>query len=456
MNPGTVRENRITEGVIWKEMLRYAIPLMVGNLFQQLYNTVDSIVVGRFVGTNALAAVSSVMFVILMIIGFVMGLANGASVLMSQRYGARDAEGTQKTIHTAFTAMFFGGILIAVVGVLLSPAILRLIHTPAEVLPDATLYLRIYFLGGPVLILYNVGASMLQAVGDSRRPLRILITSCIFNIILDVLLVVVFSLGVAGVAIATLAAQALSAFLAIRALMSDDDIYRVDPRKLGIDVPTLRRIVGIGLPAGIQQTIISLSNMIVQGYVNGFGAAAVAGIGAYNKIDAFVIMPVMSLNLAATTFVGQNLGAGRQDRVKTTVKTVFGLGQVITITLSVILGFGCRYVLGLFTKDEQAVSYGLLYMSYLVPYYFILALFQNAAAIIRGAGETFVPMVILISGNCVFRILYLVIANHIAPTIDVTLACYPVTWVATGAAMLLFLWKGNWLRKFQREAQRQA
>ena len=306
----------MTEGVIWKQLLAFSMPLLVGNLFQQLYNTVDSIVVGNFIGSEALAAVGSSNSLINLIIGMFMGIATGAGVIISQYYGAKDEQKLHWAVHTCMALSLIGGALLIVLGVLLSPLILRLMGTPEEVMPNSVAYLRIFFCGSLFNLVYNMGAGVLRAVGDSRRPLYYLCVSSVVNIILDMVFVVVFRMGTAGVGYATVIAQAVSSVLTVRALMKTEDSYRLVPSRIRIDRRMMKRILKLGIPSGIQQSIISLSNVIVQANINGYGAAAMAGYGAYSKVDGFAMLPLQSFCMASTTFTGQNIGAKKARRVK--------------------------------------------------------------------------------------------------------------------------------------------
>ena len=306
----------MTEGIIWKQLIAFAVPLLLGNLLQQLYNTVDSIVVGQFIGSDALAAVSSSNSLINMVIGMFLGIATGAGVIISQYYGARNEKKMQDAVHTAISLCFIGGIILIVVGITFSPAILRLMGTPENVMANSVVYFRIFFAGSLFNLTYNMAAGILRAVGDSKNPLYFLAASSIANIILDILFVVVGGMGVEGVAYATVIAQALSMVLCLRTLSRTDDIYKLDLKKLSLKPSMVKMILVTGLPTGLQHSIISLSNVIVQANINAYGAMAMAGFGSYLKIDGFAQLPMQSFCLAATTFTGQNIGARKPDRVK--------------------------------------------------------------------------------------------------------------------------------------------
>ncbi len=448
-----VSYNRITDGVIWKELLRFSAPLLLGNLFQQLYNTVDSVIVGRFIGTHALAAVGSAFPIINMIIGFFMGAAAGAGVVLAQNYGAAEKEETHKTVHTMFCLMTLCGLFVTVVGYFLTPWIIRAISTPKEVESYSILYLRIIFLGSTFLVLYNTAGGALRSVGDSKRPLYYLIVASVINIILDLLFVVVFHWGIAGAAAATVVAIAISAVLSIRAMMRTDDIYQLRLRDLRIYGATLRQIIRIGLPTGIQQTIISFSNTIVQRYFNIYGAAAVAGVGAYNKVDGLIIMPVMSLSLAATTFVGQNIGAKKYHRVRVTARAVFLMAAICCGALSLVVWAMLSPILHIFTDDGEAIAYGMQYAYWLLPAYIVLGFVQCGGNLIRGSGESFMPMFISVLNFCVLRVVWLVVSGRLFPGFDMVCAGYPLTWATAALMTAVYYFRGNWLRRFTEQEE---
>ena len=339
----------MTEGTIWKQILFFAIPLILGNLLQQLYNTVDSIIVGNYVGSNALGAVGASTSLITLLIAFSQGAAVGAGVVVSQFLGARNKKSVESAVHTALTIAGILGIVLTAAGILFTPTLLKWMHTPDEIIGEATLYLRIYSGGLIFNVLYNMAAGIINAAGKSRRSLQYLAVASVTNIILDLILIRGLNFGVEGAAIATDISQLVSSILALSFLMRVKDSYRVSIRKLGIRKDMALKIIKIGLPAGIQNMAISFSNVLVQSSINGFGALAVAGFGAYLKIDGFNILPVLSFSMAATTFVGQNYGAGRMDRVKKGMLTTLGMSVIYTVCIGVILMIFSRPVIGLFT-----------------------------------------------------------------------------------------------------------
>lgn len=435
----------MTEGVIWKQLIFFSIPLLIGNLFQQLYNTVDSIVVGRFIGSEALAAVGSSTPLINLIIGMFMGIAVGAGVIISQYYGAKSGEKMGWAVHTSIALSIIGGLGLSVVGIACSPLILSWMKTPESVMVPSVLYFRIYFLGSLFNLLYNMGAGILQAVGDSKRPLLYLCIASVTNIVLDILFVGVFHMNVDGVAYATIISQFISAALVMAALMRTDDIYRVELKKIRIDVRMMKRILRLGIPSGIQQSIISFSNVIVQANVNVFGPMAMAGFGAYNKIDGFVILPTQSFCMAATTFTGQNIGAGRLDRVKKGMKQGTVICLVVSALISVLLFFEAGRVLEIFSSDSGVIRYGLITMYIMVPFYAILSIHQILMGTLRGAGKSMQTMLISVGNMCVLRIIYISMVVPMLHSYEAVIWCYPVTWITTVLMDFAYMKWGKWL-----------
>ncbi len=435
----------MTEGVIWKQLLLFSFPLLIGNLFQQLYNTVDSIVVGNFIGSQALAAVGSSNSLINLIIGMFMGIATGAGVIISQYYGARDEKKLSWAVHTCIALSLIGGVLLSVLGVALSPLILGWMGTPEDVMDNSVIYFRIFFSGSLFNLLYNMAAGILRAVGDSKRPLYYLCVSSVINIILDLVFVVIFSMGIAGVGYATIIAQAVSAVLAILALMGTKDIYRVELKKIAIDYRMMKRILAIGIPSGLQQSIISLSNVIVQANINVYGSAAMAGYGAYNKIDGFVMLPLQSFCIAATTFTGQNIGAGRKDRVKRGIFEGLAISFSYTLILSPILYWKTGDLLQIFSSDPEVLNYGVTVFTILLPFYCLLSVHQILMGTFRGAGKTMVTMLIGVGNMCVLRMIYINGLVPFFPSFEAVMLCYPITWTTTTLMDVLYCWKGKWM-----------
>lgn len=436
---------RMTEGSIWKSLLLFSIPLLIGNLFQQLYNTVDSIIVGNLVGKEALAAVGSSNSLINLIVGLFMGIATGAGVIISQYYGAKKKEHMHWAVHTSIALSIIGGAILIVLGIVLSPWILEMMGTPDSVMPNSVLYLRIFFCGSIFNVVYNMGAGILRAVGDSKRPLYYLCIASVVNIILDLLFVAIFHMEIAGVALATIIAQAVSAVLVLIALIKDQDIYQLHIKEIRIDSKMTGRILRMGIPTGLQSAIISLSNVIVQANINFFGENAMAGCSSYIKIDGFVILPIMSFGMAAMTFVGQNIGAGKLDRVKNCVKSGLLLSEIYTIVISILLFLTGNYILAIFTPDADVISCGVTMMRTLVPFYWMLTITQYLAGVFRGAGKATTTMLLLVGNMVGVRMIWVNIMTPIFPKLTTVLLGYGVSWITAMLCTLLYLWKGNWL-----------
>lgn len=441
----------MTEGVIWKQLLAFSLPLLVGNLFQQLYNTVDSVVVGNFIGSDALAAVGSSNSLINLIIGMFMGIGTGAGVIISQYYGAEEKQKLHWAVHTTMALSIIGGFLLIALGVLLSPLILALMGTPESVMPGSVAYLRIFFCGSLFNLVYNMGSGVLRAVGDSKRPLIFLCISSVINIVLDLLFVVVFQMGTAGVGYATVAAQGVSALLTVRALVRTDDSYRLELNKIKIDRRMMARVLKIGIPSGIQQSIISLSNVIVQANVNSFGAAAMAGFGSYSKIDGFAMLPLQSFCMAATTFTGQNIGARKSRRVKQGVFQGLVISMIYTILISIILYLNAERILRVFSPDQDVIAYGYTSMLILLPFYWTMAIHQILMGSIRGSGRTMVTMLIGVGNMCILRMIYINLLVPFFPSFEAVMWCYPITWLTTMGMDCIYSWKAKWIPKGKEE-----
>ncbi|MDO4293061.1 MAG: MATE family efflux transporter [Eubacteriales bacterium] len=435
----------MTEGSIWKTILFFSVPLILGNLLQQMYNTADSIIVGNVVGSNALAAVGSSTALINLLIAFSQGAAVGAGVVVSQFLGAQNREGVQDAVHTALSIAALLGVALSVAGILLSPQLLEWMRTPEEVMKESVAYLRIYSAGLVFNVIYNMAAGILNAVGNSRRSLLYLAVASVTNIVLDLVLVAGLSMGVAGAAVATDISQALSGFLTILFLIRVPQSYQVKLGRLGIKKEMAGKIVRVGLPTGIQNMVISFSNVLVQSSVNGFGAAAMAGFGAYMKVDGFNILPVMSFSMAVTTFTGQNIGAGRTDRVQKGMWVTILMGFLYTVATGALLLIFSRSVIGLFSRDAAVIDYGVQAMKYFCPFYFLLSIMHGLAGTIRGTGRSVPPMVILLASLCVFRIFWIWLVLPLFHTIDGVFVLYPVSWAVGVVLMILYAWKGRWL-----------
>ena len=437
----------MTEGVIWKQILAFSLPLLVGNLFQQLYNTVDSIVVGNYVSSQALAAVGTSNSLINLIIGMFLGISVGAGVIISQYYGAKNHRKLSWAVHTCIALSISGGLGMIVLGVWLSPIILVWMNTPADVLADSTTYLRIYFCGSLFNIVYNMGSGILRAVGDSKRPLYYLIASSLTNVVLDLLFVLAFHWDVAGVAIATIISQGVSAVLVMWNLMRTKEPYRVEIKSIRIDKRMMKRVLMVGIPSGIQQSIISLSNVIVQSNINVYGSAAMAGFGSYSKVEGFIMLPLQTTCMSATTFTGQNIGAKKYDRVKKGIIQGMIMSAIYTVAVSLVLYFFGGEVLKIFSSEPDVIRFGQEAIGIIVPFYLTMTVHQIIMGTLRGAGKTFVTMLIGVGNMCILRMIYINCLVPFFPSFHAVVLCYPITWITTMLMDVLYCWKAKWLPK---------
>lgn len=444
------------EGPIWQGLISFAVPIFLGNLFQQLYNTADTLIVGNFIGKEALAAVSSSGNLIFMMVGFLNGMAMGAGVLISKYYGAKDTERMRTAIHTDLAFGVLAGLLLTVLGVALTPYILRLMGTPENVLPSSIDYFRTYFFGSTAVFLYNIATGILQAVGDSRHPLYYLILSSAINVALDLVFVAGFHWGVASAAAATVISQAVSAILCLLQLTRTKEIYRVEIRKIRINWPMLKMIVRFGLPSGVQNSVIGFANVIVQTNINAFGDSAMAGCGSYSKIEGFAFLPVTCFSMALATFVSQNLGARQHDRVKRGARFGIICSMVTAEVIGVLIWALAPFLIALFNSDPEVVAYGVRQARVISFFYCLLALNHCIAGVLRGAGKASVPMLIMLLCWCVLRVSYITVAVRIVPDIVMIFAAYPLTWSVSAVFFLLYYFKVDWLHNFDRlDAARQ-
>lgn len=439
--------NLMTEGNILKKIFFFSVPLILGNLFQQLYNTVDSIIVGNYVGKGALAAVGSSTSTINLLIAFSQGAAVGAGVVIAQYLGAKEKQKVEEAVHTAMGIAIALGMILTVLGIALSGTILRLMDTPGDVIEQSNLYLKIYFAGVVFNVIYNMGAGILNAAGNSKRSLIYLCYASVINIVLDLLLIRVLKMGVEGAAIATDISQIASSVFVVAYLMRTREDYKIQLKKLKIHKNMAYGIIKVGLPTGIQNMVISFSNVLVQSSVNGYGSSAVAGFGAYTKVDGFNILPVMSFSMAVTTFTGQNIGAGKIDRVKKGMWITMAMGVVYTITTGCLLLIFSEPIMRLFTQDKEVIEYGRQAMYYFCPFYFMLSIMHALAGTIRGTGKSIPPMIILLTSLCVFRVIWIIFVLPHFSAIDGIFVLYPVSWAVGLVLMILYAWKGKWLLK---------
>lgn len=436
---GGQRDVDMTEGNIVRHLIGFAVPLLIGNIFQQLYNTVDTWVVGNFVSNEAFSAVGTVGPIINTLIGFFLGLSSGASVVIAQYYGAKRPDKVHDAVHTAIVMTLLLGVVFTVLGLQLIPPMLALMKTPSEVLPESTAYLTIYFAGVIGLMLYNIGAGVLRAVGDSTRPFYFLVISALLNTGLDLLFVIVFGMGVAGVALATVLAQGVSALLVVITLMRSDACIRLRLKDLRIHTEMLKKILRVGIPAAVQMAITSFSNVFVQSYINVFGADCMSGWTAFNKIDQLILLPMQSISLAATTFVSQNLGNNLVERAKRGTRIANGMAVAATAIILLPVMLFAPPLVAFFNSKPEVVDFGVLFLRYISPFYIAMCFYQIYSAALRGAGNSRGPMIIMLLSFVVFRQCYLfVMANYISNTILPIAMGYPAGWVLCTVTTMLY------------------
>lgn len=439
----------MTEGPIWRLLVVFALPLLLGNLFQQLYNTVDSIILGNFVGKEALAAVGSTTAMCNTLINFFNGVSIGAGVIISGYFGARDDEGLHSAVETTVMIALVIGLAASLISIPFVPLMLNLISTPADVIGPATAYLRIYFMGVIFLFTYNMGSCILRAVGDTKRPLRFLMTSSLLNIALDLLLVVKLDMGIAGAAIATIASEAVSATLVCCSLMRTREVYRLTLHDLHINWPVLRRILIVGLPVGIQQSLTAFSNTFVQAYINRFDSSAiVAGWSTHIKVDQFAILPSQSIGQSTTTFVSQNLGAGKIGRAKQGVRTAVVMGVGVLLFISALMFFAAGGLARLFNPEPDVIYYGTLFIVITVPFRLFSAMNQCYAGAMRGTGDSRGPMLIMLFSLVVVRQVYLYLITQFFNNVYTVGFGYPVGWIASALIGCWYYHHSGWERRY--------
>ena len=445
--------NSLTEGPIWKGILLFALPILLGNVFQQFYNTFDSWCVGNFIGEDALAAVGSSGSLIFMLVGFFNGVAMGAGVIIARYFGARDYSAMRRAIHTDVAFGLVSGIVLSVIGVAFSPAILRWMGTPAEVMTQSVSYFRFYFCGAIFTVMYNIFVGILHALGDSRHPLIYLMISTMVNVVLDLLFVAVFHLGVGSAALATTISQGISAVLCCNRLMKLEKELRLVPGDIRFDRESLGKIIRYGLPSGVQNSVIALANLVVQSNINAFGKEAMAGCGAYSKIEGFAFLPVTCFTMALSTFVGQNLGAKQYDRVKKGV----GFGITCCMLLAELVGLAFYFfapgLIGFFNDAPAVVDFGSRHMRTICLFYFLLAFSHCMAAILRGAGRATVPMATMLVCWCLIRVSYITVAVRFVSELTTVSWAYPITWTCSGIVFLIYFLKADWMHGFDKEGK---
>ena len=439
MRVTAMSKNQITEGVIWKQLLFFFFPILLGTLFQQLYNTADTVVVGRLVGTHALAAVGrSTGQIVNLVVNFFVGLASGATVIIARYYGARDRIKLNNALHTAIALSIVGGIVTGIAGILLTPSLLKMMNTPADVIEGSTMYLRIYFAGIIFVFVYNIGSGILRAVGDSKRPLYFLIVCCFLNIFLDILFVVYLKLGVKGAAFATVISQAVSALLVILSLTKSVDIYRLRPNKIRFYKSLLIAIITIGLPAGLQSVMYGISNIIIQTSLNSLGTETVAAHTAFAKIDAIYWMISGAFSVSIITFIGQNYGARKFDRMKKSIKVCLLMDLIASLLLTTVMLLAGPYLLRLFTSDQEVIEIGMQIIHIIAPSYALFIFIEILSSSLRGMGNVVVPMLMTCGGVCVLRILWIFIFVRTHLSVTTILMSYPISWGFTAVLFIIY------------------
>ena len=438
LTPKRGKDVDMTQGNITKHLISFALPLLVGNIFQQLYNTVDTWVVGRYVSNEAYAAVGTVGPVVNMLIGFFMGLSTGAGVVISQYYGAKRHEDVSRTVHTAICMTLILGVIFTGVGLSMTPLMLRLMKTPENVMPQSTAYLSIYFSGILGLMLYNIGAGILRAVGDSKRPFYFLVFCAIMNTVLDLVFVLGFRMGVEGVALATILSQAMSAILVLITLLRTEECIKLEIRKLRPHWDMLKKIFRVGIPAALQMTITSFSNVFVQSYINFFGDNCMSGWTTYAKVDQLLFLPMQSIALASTTFVGQNLGCNQVERARKGVAQAMVLAVSSTIILMIPVMIFAPQIVAFFNNKEEVVYYGSLLLRWISPFYVLCCFNQIYSGALRGAGNSKAPMIIMLTSFVAFRQLYLFIMSRVCNEVIPIAMSYPAGWLLSSSLTFIY------------------
>lgn len=438
----------LTQGPIGRGLLLFALPMFIGQLLQQLYNIADAWVVGNFADNDSFAAVSSTGSMTFLVIGFFNGVAIGGGVIISKYFGAKNDEAVEKSLHTDFLFGIVASIMATLVGVLLAPVLLKLMKTPAEVYPKSLAYLRIYFGGVSTIIMYNIGMAIMRALGDSLHPLYYLIFSSIVNVILDMLFVAGFKWGVTGAAVATVISQGVSAVMCITRMCKQEGVGRLDFRKIKYHPEYMKEIIHQGLPTGVQNSVISIGNMVVQTNINTFGAEAMSGVGAYSKIEGFAFLPITSMSMSLPTFIGQNLGAKQYDRAKK--GAAFGIlsGVAVAELVGVIVYFLAPYLLRFFVDSDAAVTIGEGHARIISLFFFLLAFSHCAAGVLRGCGKSIVPMITMLSFWCGVRIIYVTTTLRFINKFSVISWAYPLTWTLSSIVFATVLLKSDWVHNF--------
>lgn len=441
----------LTEGPIGRGLLAFAIPLFLGQLLQQLYNVADAWVVGNFADNNAFAAVSSTGSMTFLVIGFFNGVATGGGVVISKYFGAKNYDAVEKSVHTNFLFGIIASVLATAVGMLLAPWLLTIMKTPAEVMPESLTYLRIYFGGVSTIIMYNIGMAIMRALGDSIHPLYYLVLSSIVNVLLDLLFVAVLGYGVAGAGVATVIAQGISAVMCIVKMCRTDGVGRLKLRALRYYPEYMGEVIVQGLPNGVQNSVISIGNMVVQTNINSFGSYAMSGVGAYSKIEGFAFLPITSMSISLPTFIGQNLGAKKYDRAKKGAAFGIASGVVLAEIIGVIVYLFAPQLLRFFVNVDEAVAIGERHARIICLFFFLLAFSHCAAGVLRGCGKSIVPMITMLAFWCGVRIIYVTTTLHFIPNFSVISWAYPLTWTLSSIVFMTFLLKSDWVHSFEKK-----
>ena len=439
------RSADLTSGPMLQKIILFSIPLAASSILQLLFNAADVVVVGRFAGSTALAAVGSNGSLINLLVNLFVGLSLGANVVAARCFGAKDEHGIQDTVHTAVTLGLTSGVLLAVVGFFAARSLLELMSCPEDVIDLSSLYLKIYFIGMPMNMLYNFSSALLRAVGDTKRPLYCLAAAGIINVVLNLVFVIGFSMSVAGVALATIISQTVSALLVTGMLVREEGALRLDLRRLAFHAGTLKQILLIGLPAGLQSTVFSLSNVVIQSSINSFGSTVVTAFGLCGRIDAIIWMASEALGVAVTTFSAQNFGARNYERMRRGLRCALCLTALVVGSLSVVLMANVLDIAGFFVNDPEIAALTAQVMWYIGPFYVVYSLYDNIAGTIRGAGESLRPMIIVLTGSCLLRVVWQLAVVPLNHTLHMALLSYPITWATTGVAFILYYRLGHWM-----------
>lgn len=441
----------MTVGNPYKLMLNFALPIFFSDLFQQLYNTADALIVGRFLGTESLAAVTSSGPLIFLMVSFFVGAAMGGGVVIARYFGADDKEQVSKAIHTLLALGLVCGSILTVAGLLLTPTFLKWMQTDPEVLPEAIEYFRFYFLGGLSMVFYNISRSIMNALGNSRRPLYYLVFSSLLNIFLDLIFLGVFHWGVWAAAVATVISQVASVLLCMAYLLKKGNIYTVEPRKIRFHKALLTEIIRYGLPSGIQNSVIALANVVVQSQINSFGKLAMAAYGTHAKIEGFAFLPITSFNMASTTFISQNLGAKQYERAKKGSRFSILAAVLLAELIGVCVYLLSPHLIGMFDKSPEVIALGVQQARTVALFYFLLAFSHSVAAVCRGAGKAFVPMFVMLSVWCVIRIIYIMLVTKLTGNIHLIYWAYPITWAISSVIYLFYYLFSDWVHGFEKQ-----